>query len=65
MKAIVDVEKCIACGMCSAVCASIFYEDDNGYAHAKDVSLNEGELLQTNLLINQCPVKAISLKKVS
>ncbi len=55
----IDKEKCIGCGQCVAVCATVF-ELKNGKAHVKkDAKIQENEKC-INEAIELCPVNAIS-----
>lgn len=60
MKASVDPELCIGCGLCSDLCPDIFELKDDGLAH---VIVDEFE--DTDCAVesrDSCPVSAISLE---
>lgn len=61
MKATVDKDICIGCGLCPSVCSEVFEMDDDGKAKAKVeiVPTNvEGEAKEAQ---DSCPVSAISV----
>jgi ferredoxin len=60
MKAIVDKDTCIGCGLCPSICPEVFDMDDDGKAHAivdEVPSENEGEAQEA---AESCPVSAIA-----
>ncbi|NLK95352.1 MAG: ferredoxin [Clostridiales bacterium] len=60
MKAIVDQETCIGCGLCPSICEEVFQLGDDGKAHAivdEVPSSKEDEAKDAEL---SCPVSAIS-----
>ncbi len=56
MKAFVDQDMCIGCGMCAGIAEEVFRMNEEGkaeaYAEGDDVSVQEA--------IDSCPVEAIS-----
>ncbi|MEQ8156362.1 MAG: ferredoxin [Clostridiaceae bacterium] len=62
MKAFVDKDTCIGCGLCPSICPEVFDMDDDGKAKAIDEELDpaledgakEGE--------ESCPVNAIKVE---
>lgn len=62
MKAFVDQDLCIGCGVCESECPEIFEMTDDGVAVAKDQEIAEAILDQAKEAQNQCPVEAISIK---
>lgn len=60
MKAFVDQETCIGCGVCPAVCEEVFQLADDGKAHVivEEVPANCEE--QTKDAEESCPVNAIT-----
>ena len=63
MKAFVDRDLCIGCGLCESISPAVFKMDDEGKAEAIPGELpkeleNEAEDAEA-----QCPVDAISIEK--
>lgn len=60
MKAIVDEDLCIGCGLCADTCPEVFRMLEDGYAHpmAEPVPHEEYDCVQEAAEI--CPVEAIS-----
>ena len=56
MKAHVDQELCIGCGLCTTLCPDVFELNAEGKAEA----VNEGEVQDA---IDNCPVTAISVEE--
>lgn len=62
MKAYVDHELCIGCGVCEGECPAVFTMNDQGLAEAAENEL-DGEILeQAQEAASQCPVEAIAIK---
>ena len=59
MKAIVDQESCIGCGLCAQVAPSV-YEMQGDKAVALEVTEDNAEEAQSGA--DQCPVNAISVE---
>ena len=57
MKARVNKELCVGCGLCASMNPEVFQMDENGLATAVKETENEA-LLQES--IDSCPVSAIS-----
>lgn len=64
MKAIVDQEACIGCGICPSVCPEVFEMGDDGKSHVilDDISGLEDSVEEA---IENCPVSAISKEDVA
>ncbi|MDO5293147.1 MAG: ferredoxin [bacterium] len=61
MKAVVDQDACISCGMCVSTCPEVFEFDDNEKAHAV-VDVVPGELEDSaQEAADGCPTDAISV----
>ena len=61
MKAFVDKDECISCGLCESICPEVFQTDDDGTAVAIDEEL-EGEKLDcAQEAAEQCPTDAITV----
>jgi ferredoxin len=60
MKAIVDQDLCIGCGLCADTCPEVFRMMEDGYAHVitEPVPHEEYDCVQEAAEI--CPVEAIS-----
>jgi ferredoxin len=62
MKAIVDEETCISCGLCPDLCPQVFEYAENGKARAKvDIVPSEFEG-DCRSAADQCPVQAIAIE---
>lgn len=62
MKAIIDREGCISCGMCIAICPEVFRmgEDDKAEAYAEVSSDNKNEAKEAE---DGCPVSVILIEE--
>lgn len=63
MKAYVDKDTCIGCGLCPSICEAVFEMDDDGKAVAKNPDVpseNEDEAKDAEA---SCPVSAISVSE--
>ncbi|MFZ5354081.1 MAG: ferredoxin [Bacillota bacterium] len=63
MKAAVDKDACIGCGLCEAVCPKVFKMTDEGVAEAIEGELSEEVKEKAEEAKAQCPVEAISIEK--
>lgn len=61
MKAYVDKDKCIGCGLCESVCPKVFKMNDDGLAEAIDNELDELLAEGAKDAQAQCPVEAIEI----
>lgn len=61
MKACVDKNLCIGCGLCAAVASSVFSMDDDGLAVAVNKELDNALLDEARDAESQCPVGAIKV----
>lgn len=59
MKAVVNQDTCIGCGLCCGMCEAVFCMNDDGKAEACQAATeeNQGEVQSA---IDSCPVSAIS-----
>ncbi len=62
MKANVDKDLCISCGLCPDVCPEVFSYDDDGKAIAKDEEIPEEYLESAQEAEDGCPTNAIEVK---
>lgn len=64
MRAIVDRDLCIGCGLCSDTCPEVFAIMDDGYAHpiVEEVPHEEYDCVQEAAEL--CPTNAISTAAV-
>ncbi|HOJ09312.1 MAG TPA: ferredoxin [Clostridiales bacterium] len=59
MKAFVDKDACIGCGLCESLCPDIFKLEDEGTAVAIDEELTDENLDCAKDAESQCPTEAI------
>ena len=60
MKAIVDAEKCIGCGLCAQVAPDIYeMQDDKAVSKMDDIAEDKAEEAKNGA--DQCPVAAIEV----
>jgi ferredoxin len=62
MKANVDKDTCISCGICPSVCPEVFEMDDDGKAKAIEDSVPTTSEDSAKEAEDQCPVNAISIE---
>ncbi|MBK1810255.1 ferredoxin [Clostridium sp. YIM B02505] len=62
MKACVDREACIGCGLCASINSKVFCMEEDGKAVATEVEILDSELSITEEAASSCPVCAISLQ---
>lgn len=58
MKAIVDQDTCVGCGLCCGMCDAVFRMNDDGKAEAYQAATEENQSDVQNA-IDSCPVSAI------
>ncbi len=59
MKAFVDQDTCIGCGLCCATCDAVFRLGDEGKSEAYGTVTEENQA-DVQTAIDNCPVSAIS-----
>ena len=62
MKAYVDKDDCIGCGLCPEICPEIFQMGDDGKAVASKDEVPEILLTGAKEAEEQCPVSAITVE---
>lgn len=62
MKAHVDKDTCIGCGLCPEICPEIFRMEDDGKAVASPDEVAENLVSSAKDAEEQCPVAAISVE---
>ncbi len=62
MKANVDKDTCIGCGICPSVCPEVFQMDDDGKAKAIEDPVPTTSEDSAKEAEDQCPVNAISIE---
>jgi ferredoxin len=63
MKAIVDKDTCIGCGLCPSVCPEIYQMEDDGKAVASEEEVPEDLKDSAREGAEQCPVDAIAIEE--
>lgn len=61
MKASVDQDTCIACGLCPSICPEVFAFDDSGKASAIVDEVPEEVTESATEARDSCPVSAIDI----
>lgn len=62
MKAVVDHETCIGCGLCVDVCPAVFEMNADGKAEAKGDIVPVDSEAECREAADQCPVDAILIQ---
>ncbi len=62
MKAIVDRNTCIGCGLCAEICPAVFEIDAESLAFVKGDSIPPEEESAARDAADSCPVNAISIE---
>lgn len=62
MKAYVDKETCIGCGLCPSLCSDVYFMDDDGKAKAITKDVPEEYIDCAKEAEASCPVLAIKVE---
>lgn len=62
MKAFVDPDLCISCGLCPDLCEEIFFMNEDEIAEAKDMEIPEEILDEAKDAASSCPTDAIKVE---
>ncbi|MBU5315291.1 ferredoxin [Clostridium bornimense] len=63
MKAIVNKDTCIGCGLCASMCPDVYnLDDEEGKAEAIDEEIDESLIDEAMEARDSCPVEAIDIK---
>jgi ferredoxin len=62
MKAIVDAQACIGCGLCPQICPDVFEMDDKNIAIVKVTPVPSGLVDKVKESVDSCPVSAITIE---
>jgi len=62
MKAFIDQDGCIGCGLCADTCPSVFQMGDEGVAEVYVDEVPEGDVSAAEEARDSCPVSVISLE---
>ncbi|MBQ8604743.1 MAG: ferredoxin [Oscillospiraceae bacterium] len=62
MKAFVDKNSCISCGICASVCPVVFAMSDDGKAEAVLTDVPEGSMDNAKNAEKSCPTDAVMLE---
>lgn len=63
MKAFVDKDSCIGCGLCESICPRVFRMNDEGFAEAIETEPDDSEKENVREAQSQCPVEAIKVEE--
>ncbi|HCX64185.1 MAG TPA: ferredoxin [Eubacteriaceae bacterium] len=61
MKAAVDRDTCISCGLCVSICPNVFEMDDEDIAVVRVDTIEAQDEMDAREAADQCPVSAIEI----
>lgn len=61
MKAVVDKDTCISCGLCPSICPEVFQMEDDDKAGAIDAEIPDNVLDAAKDAESSCPTNAITV----
>lgn len=62
MKAVVNKDVCIGCGLCPNICPEVFSMDDDGLAVAIEEEIDDTVIDSAKEAEDSCPVEAITVE---
>ena len=62
MKAFVDKDACISCGLCTSLCPEVFIMSEDGKAVAINEEFSQFDLENVKKVTENCPVYAITIE---
>lgn len=63
MRAMIDREGCIGCGMCASICPEVFQIGDDGKAYVVNEDIPDSELVAAKEAESGCPVSVIGISQ--
>ena len=61
MKAMLEKEGCIGCGLCATICPEVFQMEDDGKAGIIDEEVPDAAIAAAKEAEENCPVSVISI----
>lgn len=62
MKAIIDRENCISCGLCASICPEVYQMAEDGLAHVHADPVPESAEAAAKEAADSCPVSVITVE---